>query len=149
MNRSSKYGFYLPQNTDPISVSDFNYNFQLIDDNLGVANNLSTTESGYVLDARQGKAIGDKISGFECINTGVNANSSYSLDLNDGDAFLIHQMTSSDVSARCIIVSRRDTYYEKLTLAAGSYQTYYSETLGNGKWTISPSYYTVLRILKL
>ena len=34
MNRSSKYGFYLPQNTDPISVSDFNYNFQLIDDNL-------------------------------------------------------------------------------------------------------------------
>ena len=34
MNRSSKYGFYLPQNTDPISVSDFNYNFELIDDNL-------------------------------------------------------------------------------------------------------------------
>lgn len=34
MNRSSKYEFYLPQNTDPISVSDFNYNFQIIDDNL-------------------------------------------------------------------------------------------------------------------
>ena len=34
MNRSSKYGFYLPQNTDPISVSDFNYNFEVIDDNL-------------------------------------------------------------------------------------------------------------------
>lgn len=34
MNRSSKYGFYLPQNTDPISVSDFNYNFELIDNNL-------------------------------------------------------------------------------------------------------------------
>ena len=34
MNRSSKYNFYLPQNTDPISVSDFNYNFEVIDDNL-------------------------------------------------------------------------------------------------------------------
>lgn len=34
MNRSSKYEFYLPQNSDPISVSDFNYNFQLIDSNL-------------------------------------------------------------------------------------------------------------------
>lgn len=34
MNRSSKYNFYLPQNTDPISVSDFNYNFGVIDENL-------------------------------------------------------------------------------------------------------------------
>lgn len=34
MNRSSKYQFYLPQNTDPISVSDFNYNFEVIDENL-------------------------------------------------------------------------------------------------------------------
>lgn len=34
MNRSSEYGFYLPQNTDPISVNDFNYNFDVIDDNM-------------------------------------------------------------------------------------------------------------------
>ena len=43
MNRSSKFGFYLPQNTDPISVSDFNYNFELIDDNLITASQSWTT----------------------------------------------------------------------------------------------------------
>ena len=89
MNRSSKYGFYLPQNTDPISVSDFNYNFNLIDVNLitesqnwtsaqkstartnlglgdaatkSVVNNLNQTSSGAVLDARQGKAISDALN---------------------------------------------------------------------------------------
>lgn len=88
MNRSSKYQFYLPQNTDPISVNDFNYNFGIIDANLltkeqtltntekqaardniglgaaatrGVANNLTTESSGSVLDARQGKAISDAL----------------------------------------------------------------------------------------
>ena len=34
MNRSSKYNFYLPQSSDLISVSDFNYNFGIIDSNL-------------------------------------------------------------------------------------------------------------------
>ena len=88
MNRSNKFNFYLPQNSDPISVSDFNYNFQLIDDNLitasqswtntqkstartniglgdaatkSVVNNLDQTASGAVLDARQGKAISDAL----------------------------------------------------------------------------------------
>ena len=88
MNRSSKYNFYLPQSTDPISVSDFNYNFGLIDENLitasqswtntqkstartniglgdaatkSVVNNLNQTSSGAVLDARQGKAISDAL----------------------------------------------------------------------------------------
>ena len=48
MNRSSKYGFYLPQNSDPISVSDFNYNFELIDDNMLTADDIedyNTTRS--------------------------------------------------------------------------------------------------------
>ena len=44
MNRSSKYGFYLPQNTDQISVSDFNYNFEVIDDNL-ITENQSWTSA--------------------------------------------------------------------------------------------------------
>lgn len=87
MNRSTKYNFYLPQNTDPIDVSNFNDNFEIIDDNLitqeqsftstqketargnldlggaalqDVANNLTTTSEGSVLDARQGKALNDK-----------------------------------------------------------------------------------------
>lgn len=89
MNRSSKYNFYLPQNTDPMSVSDFNANFETIDSKLltqeqtltstekaairtnaglgasatrSVANNLTTEESGAVLDARQGKALNEKIA---------------------------------------------------------------------------------------
>lgn len=82
MNRSSKFNFFLPQNTDPIEVNDFNSNFETIDANLltkaqslteaqkeavranvdlNVANNLNTTAEGSVLDARQGKVIGDKL----------------------------------------------------------------------------------------
>ena len=34
MNRSTKYNFYLPQNTDLIDPSDFDYNFEIIDANL-------------------------------------------------------------------------------------------------------------------
>lgn len=87
MNRSTKYNFYLPQNTDPIDVSNFDYNFEVIDENLlteeqsltstqkstartnlglgdaalkTVANNLTTTSTGKVLDARQGKALNEK-----------------------------------------------------------------------------------------
>ena len=83
MNRSSKFNFFLPQNTDPIEVSDFNSNFETIDANLltkaqslteaqkaavranadlNVANNLTTTAAGSVLDARQGKILGDKLA---------------------------------------------------------------------------------------
>lgn len=82
MNRSSKFNFFLPQNTDPIEVSDFNSNFETIDANLltkaqsltdaqkaavranvdlNVANNLTTTEAGSVLDARQGKVLKDSL----------------------------------------------------------------------------------------
>ena len=85
MNRSSKFNFFLPQNTDPIDVNDFNSNFETIDANLltkaqnlteaqkaavranvdlNVANNLTTTEAGSVLDARQGKVLGDKVGAF-------------------------------------------------------------------------------------
>ena len=82
MNRSSKFNFFLPQNTDPIEVSDFNSNFETIDANLltkaqslsseqkaavranvdlNVANNLTTTAAGSVLDARMGKTLGDRV----------------------------------------------------------------------------------------
>ena len=87
MNRSEKFNFYLPQNVDPIDVSNFDYNFEIIDENLiteeqeltstqkanaranldlgdaalkAVANNLTTSSAGSVLDARQGKALGDR-----------------------------------------------------------------------------------------
>jgi hypothetical protein len=82
MNRSTKFNFFLPQNTDPIEVSDFNSNFETIDANLltkaqslteaqkaavranvdlNVANNLTTTAAGSVLDARQGNELNNKI----------------------------------------------------------------------------------------
>ena len=83
MNRSAKFNFFLPQNTDPIEVNDFNSNFETIDANLltkaqslteaqkaavranvnlNVANNLTTESAGSVLDARQGKVLGDSVS---------------------------------------------------------------------------------------
>lgn len=86
MNRSSKFNFFLPQNTDPIDVSDFNSNFETIDANLltkaqnlsseqkaavranvdlNVANNLTTTAAGSVLDARQGKILKDAVDGIK------------------------------------------------------------------------------------
>lgn len=92
MNRSEKFNFYLPQNIDPIDVSNFDYNFEIIDENLiteeqeltstqkanaranldlgdaalqTVANNLTTSSSGSVLDARQGKELGDRTTANE------------------------------------------------------------------------------------
>lgn len=92
MNRSEKFNFYLPQNIDPIDVSNFDYNFEIIDENLiteeqeltstqkanaranldlgdaalqTVANNLTTSSAGSVLDARQGKALGDRTTANE------------------------------------------------------------------------------------
>ena len=92
MNRSEKFNFYLPQNIDPIDVSNFDYNFEIIDENLiteeqslsstqkanaranldlgdaalqTVANNLTTSSAGSVLDARQGKALGGRTTANE------------------------------------------------------------------------------------
>lgn len=90
MNRSSKFNFFLPQNTDPIDVSDFNSNFETIDANLltkaqnltetqknavranvdlNVANNLTTTAAGSVLDARQGKILNDAMARYKTTST--------------------------------------------------------------------------------
>lgn len=60
MNRSTNFNFYLPTNADPMLVSDLTYNFEQIDDKLAVANNLTTTAAGKVLDARQGKVLSDR-----------------------------------------------------------------------------------------
>ena len=126
MNRSTKYQFYLPQNTDPISVNDFNYNFGIIDanlltkeqsltstekkaarDNIGlgdaatknVVNGLNQTSSGAVLDARQGKAIGDAldvraVGKRQAISiTGSSSAQSIQIDLTNGGYFIILAIT--------------------------------------------------------
>lgn len=133
MNRSTKYQFYLPQNTDPISVNDFNYNFGIIDANLltkeqtltnaekqaargniglgdaatkSVANNLNTTASGSVLDARQGKALDDKISkrSFDYYNIAGNGGSA-SIELESNSRYFVIVDSTANTARDLMIVS--------------------------------------------
>lgn len=120
MNRSSKFNFFLPQNTDPIDVSDFNSNFETIDANLltkaqslsseqkaavranvdlNVANNLTTTAAGSVLDARQGKVLGDKVGGFREFSYTISANSDAAC-VSSALADIMTQMTEGSFLAR-------------------------------------------------
>lgn len=124
MNRSSKFNFFLPQNTDPIEVSDFNSNFETIDANLltkaqnlsseqkaavranvdlNVANNLTTTEAGSVLDARQGKAINDKIlnSAFPIYSgTGISSATNFN-SLTTPGIYTVYQDAVAQGSSNC------------------------------------------------
>lgn len=54
-----------------------------------VANNLTTTASGYALDARQGKVLNDRINGLDVIitETSVEANITQSLNAGGGKAW--------------------------------------------------------------
>ena len=65
MNRSTKFGFYLPQNTDPISVSDFNYNFDVIDDNLITESQSFTSTQKETARTNIGAASEDDIDALE------------------------------------------------------------------------------------
>lgn len=65
MNRSTNFNFFLPTNADPMLVSDFTSNFETIDAKLAVANNLNQTTEGKVLDARQGKVLGDSVGSIQ------------------------------------------------------------------------------------
>ena len=65
---SSNLQMTLPESFDKVDVDILSDNFQKIDDFAGeaitkekVANNLTTTEEGKALDARQGKVLYDKI----------------------------------------------------------------------------------------
>ena len=67
MQTSTNYGFKLPESSDPVSVSDINYNFSKIDGNLNdwvgdLLGNIvddTLTTSGYAADA---KVTGDRIA---------------------------------------------------------------------------------------
>lgn len=57
-------------------------------------------------------------------------------------------MTSSDESTRVILISRRATYVRLFELAKGSWQSYYTETVGNNKWTFANgSYVTMINVI--
>ena len=81
------------------------------------------------------------------IKADVSGGSSYTLSLEDGHSYLIHMMTSSNESARAIVISRLGNYYKMLELEKGSYQSYYTESLSSTAWQLSVTYRTVVNIL--
>lgn len=85
--------------------------------------------------------------GSQLIATYVSAGSTYDLEIETDKTYLITMMTSSDVSARVLSISNRGGYIQKMELAKGSYQGYFTETINSGHWQISCTYYTMLKII--
>lgn len=83
-------------------------------------------------------------------HVGVNSNTSFTLTLEDDHAYLVTMMTTSTTSLRCVIISRRTTYVQELELAAGSWQSYYTESISGNTWTFTAgAYYVNLCILAI
>jgi len=82
---SGNLNLTLPESFDKVDISVLSNNFMLLDIAFGqklgkteIANDVATTQEGKVLDARQGKALNDRIEKFEdAINIKTN-----SIDLN-------------------------------------------------------------------
>ena len=82
------------------------------------------------------------------VNTSLSANTTFELSIEDNHSYLITHMTSSDESSRVIMIMRRGTYVRKFELAVGSWQSYYTETLADNKWTFANgSYQTRINII--
>lgn len=81
------------------------------------------------------------------IATYVSGGGSYDLEIETEKTYLITMMTSSDVSARVLSITNRGGYIQKLEIARGSYQGYFSEVIEDGHWKLSCTYYTMLKIL--
>lgn len=80
----------------------------------------------------------------------IPARGSFSLTLsNTEQRFLVTMMTSSETSYRSFILFRRGPYAVIAPIVAGSYQSYYTETLENNVWNISVTYATTVTILEL
>ena len=77
------------------------------------------------------------------------AGGSFDLPIENDRHYLITMMTSSNASARVILISRRSNEVELLQLGAGSWQSYYTESISNNTWHLSCNYYTVIKILSL
>ena len=84
------------------------------------------------------------------IGTSVSANTTFELSIEDNHSYLITHMTSSDESARVILIMRRSTYIRKFELSVGSWQSYYTETIADYKWKFSNgNYQTRINIINL
>lgn len=85
---------------------------------------------------------------FQTVN--IPARGSFSLTLSTTEQrFLVTMMTSSETSYRSFILFRRGPYAAMAQIAAGSYQSYYTETFANNVWNVSVTYATTLTILEL
>lgn len=90
MDRSTNFNFYLPTNADPMRIADLTYNFEQIDSKLAVANNLTTTAAGKVLDARQGKILKDLIDNIgKIVKLETDSVTSFTLNATGGDIHFI------------------------------------------------------------
>ena len=133
-------GLRRAQGTDPASVDDINYNSALIDTKLGavgnssvqdqidtlksnltnkmnksdVANNLTTTGSGKVLDARQGKALNDK---FSTMNTDTSVSGLTMKKCGNIVFGYLSKATSSNQSGTVVIATIPAGYRPPVTFA--------------------------------
>lgn len=138
---TTNLGLRRPQGTDPASVDDINYNSELIDTKMGPVGNTSVQEQINTLNSKLGNTQ-TKIA------QSVASNSTYELSIEDNHSYLITHMTSSDESTRVILISRRATYVRLFELAKGSWQSYYTETVANYKWTFANGgYMTMINVV--
>ncbi len=108
-----------------------------------MADKLSNTLSDHI------STLETKFANFNPVHTAVNANTSFVLNIDDNTTYLISHMTSSDSSARLILIMRRTTSVKMFEIAKGSWQSYYTETLADNKWTFANgNYYTVINYIK-
>lgn len=81
------------------------------------------------------------------IATYVSSGGSFDLEIETEKTYLITMMTSSEASARVLSITNRGGFIQKLEIASGSYQGYFTETISNGHWQLNCTYYTILKII--
>lgn len=87
-------------------------------------------------------------SRFRTVN--IPSGGTFDLTLSQTDQrFLVTMMASSETSYRSLILFRRGPYAAKAQIAAGSYQSYYTETFSNNVWHIQATYAITMTILEL
>lgn len=94
-------------------------------------------------------ALNSKIANFNSVHAGVLPNTTYEITLDADSTYLISHMTSSDTSQRLIMIMVRNNNYGVLELGKGSWQSYYTETIANGKWSFANgSYNSIVNYIK-
>ena len=111
-----------------------------------IIDDLTSTRTDAALSANQGRVLNSSMA--KIISGTSSAGDPFTLDIDDGKSYLISMMTSSVESARIIAITRRSSYIKLLELAKGTYQTYFTESISNNKWTVNCTYYTVIRCIE-